>query len=70
MRCFFHLLNGSSAIRDDEGVDVLDLDQAREDARAVIDDVRRDEAEIYRGWTLTVTDSSARPLFSVPLIGS
>ncbi len=32
MRCYFHLVNGSEEIRDTEGLEVSDLDQAHAEA--------------------------------------
>jgi len=70
MRCFFHLLGGTSAIRDESGVEVADLDEARAQALAGIREFRQElgaDANEWRNWTLTVTDAAGRTLFSLPL---
>ena len=70
MRCFFHLMDGTSAIRDESGVEVDDLAEARAQALAEIREFRRKfgaGANDRRNWTLTATDAPGRTLFSLPL---
>ena len=70
MRCFFHLIGRTCAIRDERGVDVTDLAEARAQALAGIQEFRQElgaDADEWRNWTLTVTDATGRTLFSLPL---
>jgi hypothetical protein len=42
MRCYFHLLNGYDAIRDDTGVDVSDEGTAQREALRAIYELRQE----------------------------
>ena len=68
MRLYFHLFNGSELIRDDEGIEVASLEDAREAILADIAELRREfAAEDRREWVLNVTDGSGATLLSIPL---
>ena len=70
MRVHFHLLDGHETIRDLEGVEVADLQEARVQAiRAVQELAQEDElaAQSWSGWTLSVADDRGAVLFSLAL---
>ncbi len=70
MRVHFHLLDGHETIRDLEGVEVADLQEARVQAiRAVQELAQEDElaAQSWSGSTLSVADDRGAVLFSLAL---
>jgi hypothetical protein len=70
MRCYFNLVDGSEVIRDPEGIEVSGPKEARAQALHAISEQRQADpvaARKWSGWTLTVVDSTGRPLFSMPL---
>ncbi|WP_432807327.1 DUF6894 family protein [Microvirga terrae] len=70
MRCYFHLVNSHEEILDDEGIEVSDLDHAKAQALAAIDDLRNEAIEVgasWQGWWLNIVDSSGRVLASLCL---
>ncbi len=70
MRCHFHLVNGRDAIRDTDGLEVTDLDQAHaEDLETFHALAQEDEeaAATWVGWRLDVSDASGAVLFSISL---
>jgi hypothetical protein len=69
MRCYFNLVDGSEVIRDREGIEVSDPEQARAEALHVIREQRQaDFPPIdWSGWRLNVVDSTGGLLFSIPL---
>lgn len=70
MRCFFHLVHGRETIRDDTGLDVLDLEVAAALARTAINELRdanggsRDD---WSGWRLEIVGVEGRLLHSLDL---
>lgn len=68
-RVYFDLINGRAAIRDDEGVEVQDLDQATEEARAVIDEMRakNDLSSPEEDWSLVIRGEDGATLKTLPL---
>jgi hypothetical protein len=68
MRCFFHLVDSGSTIRDEEGVEISDLGLAREEAYGAIREFRDEEpATDVAGWHLVVTDAAGAALLSIAL---
>ncbi len=70
MRCYFHLVNGSEEIRDTEGLEVSDLDQAHAEALETLRMLAQEDEEAaagWAGWRLNVTDVSGSILFSIRL---
>jgi len=70
MRCYFHLVNGHELIKDDTGVEILDLTRARDFALQAIDDIREEAIDVgasWQGWRLDVVDPSGNVLLSIPL---
>jgi hypothetical protein len=70
MRCFFHLAHADDVIRDDVGIELYSVGEARE---VVLDTVREigasdpEMAMAWRGWRLSVTDRAGQRLFSIAL---
>ncbi|WP_442000444.1 DUF6894 family protein [Microvirga sp. 2TAF3] len=72
MRCYFNLVDGYEKILDQDGIEVLDLEQARVQALKAIEELLEEDdaaAEDWRNWVLEVTDGSGTILFSIPLSG-
>jgi hypothetical protein len=68
MRCFFHLVDSASTIRDEHGIEVADLEQARAEAINTIREFRAEEpATNLSGWKLMVADAAGTPLVFVSL---
>ena len=60
MRCYFHLIKGDEMIRDENGIEVLDVEQARAAFIKAVAELRVDNpnlAEEGAGWTLVAVDS-------------
>ncbi len=57
MRCYFHLVNGSEVISDDTGIEVVDLESAKAEARRAIAELRQENGganEDWSGWRLNI----------------
>jgi hypothetical protein len=69
MRCYFHLVNGSEVLRDREGLEVPDLDQAHVEALETLRALAQDDeaSAAWQGWRLDVCDASGTMLFSIDL---
>jgi hypothetical protein len=70
LRCYFHLVCESEAIRDTEGLEVEDLDEAWTQAHEAVLDLARDNpaaAATWAGWRLDVCDEPGVVLFSMNL---
>ena len=70
MRCFFHFVNGQESMRDPEGLEVADIDQALEDAVETLQSLAREDEEaaaIWSDWSLEVCDEAGTVLFSISL---
>ena len=73
MRCYFHLVSQHECLRDDEGIDVSDIETARRQALQAIHELRQesdDFEEDWRDWQLDIADSEGHVLLSIPLIMS
>ena len=71
MRCYFHLVNGYDKILDDNGIEVLDFDAAKDQALTTINELKRlfgEETEDWSGWRLDIVDSDGCLLYSISLI--
>jgi hypothetical protein len=69
-RLYFNLVSAHDALPDREGVEVVDVRQAKEAAVTLVDELRQEDASTaqeWSGWTLNVTDSVGSVLFSIPL---
>jgi hypothetical protein len=70
MPLYFHLQNGTEMIRDEEGIEVSDLDAARAEALDSLRDVRDEEdsdLHDWAGWKLAVFDEAGALLFSLDI---
>ena len=70
MRCFFHFVSESESMRDTEGLEVLDVDQAHAEALETLQALIQEDEEaaaMWSGWRLDVCDASGRELFSFSL---
>src|SRR3954447_16162106 len=68
MRCYFNLVSSHHTITDDEGLEVVELNEARTFAReAVAEMVQDGVAEIahWRGWEMEARDASGTVLFTM-----
>lgn len=68
-RFYFDIFNDEKIIRDDEGVEAVNLEQALEDARIVLGQIA-DElgvASIDSSWTLIIRDQAGTELAHVPM---
>jgi hypothetical protein len=70
MRLYFHLTDSHDTIRDVDGVEVSDLEEARTEAKRAIAEMRLEDPSApqdWSGWTLRVTDESGRVLLTLDL---
>lgn len=70
LRCFFHLVNTHTCIRDEVGLEVADLEAAKIEALRAVHDLRKEEPdadETWCGWQLDITDNDGRLVLSIPL---
>lgn len=70
MWCFFHLVKGDEIIRDEMGIEVDSMEQARREALEAIEELRMDipeAADDWEGWAMVITDRSGAVLLSIPL---
>jgi len=68
MRVFFHLVDGTETIRDEEGVEVSGLDEAQTQALHAIRELRAsDAARDWGAWRLEASDQAGSLLFSLNL---
>jgi hypothetical protein len=70
MRCYFHLVNSHEVIPDEDGVEILDLEKARDFAMRAIEELREEAIQAgtsWQGWRLDVVDPSGGILLSIPL---
>jgi hypothetical protein len=70
MRCYFHLVNDHEIIPDEEGVEILDLERARDFALQGIAELREEAIQVgssWQGWRIDVVCSAGNVLLSIPL---
>ena len=70
MRLYFDLRSDRDTLPDLAGVEVADLAQARRVAMEMIQELRQEEPSVtqeWSGWTLHVTDTAGRVLFTLDL---
>ena len=68
MHCYFNLVSSHRTIIDDEGLEVVNLDEACTFAREAVTGMAQDGiAEIarWRGWEMEARDASGTVLFTV-----
>ncbi|WP_409518546.1 DUF6894 family protein [Methylobacterium sp. PvR107] len=68
-RFYFDVDNGRETVRDDQGVEAEDLEQALADARTVISEIADDLKAIDMDslWTLVVRDETGLTVAHLPL---
>ena len=68
-RFYFDLKNGHDFIRDDEGVEAGDINQATTQAQAVMEEMRHsgELSSQGEGWSLVIRGESGDPLRTLPL---
>ncbi len=66
MRCYFNLVSSHHTLMDRDGVEVSDLDGAREAARETVAEMVEDGVDL-QGWRLEAVDGSGTLLFTIPL---
>jgi hypothetical protein len=69
-RYYFNLTDGQDAIRDEDGIEVADLDAALIHAAEAIEELRREMSsgsDEWEGWRLEIVDSLGRLAQSLPL---
>ena len=68
VRCYFDLVDATQRLADREGVEVSDLDEAREVARATLAEMV-EQGKVsgvdLRGWRLEAADESGAVLFTI-----
>lgn len=66
---YFDLTNGEDLIRDDEGVDASGPDEAIEEARAVLSEMRKGDGATMPGdgWQLIIRDEDGATVKTLPL---
>ncbi|MET0744954.1 MAG: hypothetical protein ABWY78_16400 [Microvirga sp.] len=70
MRCYFNLLNASDVIKDTDGIEVDDVEEARAQAMRAVEELREDDDlanDDWQGWQLEVVDDTGAILFTIPL---
>ncbi|WP_121630821.1 DUF6894 family protein [Tropicibacter alexandrii] len=69
---FFDINDGGHAIHDDTGTELLNRDEARKAALAVLAPIARDNLpdNLGRPVTVTVRDGTKRPIFRASLVFS
>ena len=70
MRCYFHLVNDHEIIRDEDGVEILDLERATDFALQAIGELREEAIQVgtsWQGWRLDVVCPAGNVLLSIPL---
>ena len=63
LRLYFDLTDGQTILRDEEGVEVTDLDHALADADAVLGELHGYEV----GWSLVIRDQAGAVLAQLPV---
>ena len=69
-RLYFHLLNPHDSIQDREGVEIIDIPQAKAAVAAMMDELRQESAataQDWSGWILNVSDDAGCVRFSIDL---
>jgi hypothetical protein len=69
-RYYFNLTDGDATIRDEEGVEVSNIQAAVIHALEVIEELRAEDpsnSAEWQGWRLEIIDSSGKAVQSIPL---
>jgi hypothetical protein len=71
VRIYFHLEKSNEAIRDREGIEVANLEEARSEVIKAVEELLREDVSVARnwsGWTINVADEGGAVLFSLGLL--
>jgi hypothetical protein len=71
VRIYFHLKRLNEAIRDREGIEVTNLEEACSEAIKAVEELLREDvstARSWSGWTINVADEGGAVLFSLGLM--
>jgi hypothetical protein len=69
-RLYFDLVNLHDSIPDREGIEVVDIGEAKAAVAAMVEQLRQEDASAaqeWSGWTLKISDDAGRVLFSMSL---
>ncbi|KAA0123427.1 hypothetical protein SAMN02799622_02781 [Methylobacterium sp. UNC378MF] len=68
-RFYFDVESAEETIRDEDGVEVISLDEALAEARSVVAEMADEvcAADPTRAWSLVVRDSSGRSVHRLPI---
>jgi hypothetical protein len=69
-RFYFNLTDGSSMIRDDEGIEVSSIQAAVIAAMEAVEELRAQDplsSDEWQGWRLEVVDASGQAVQTIPL---
>lgn len=68
MRLYFHVFDGSRTREDNEGLEVADLEEARQEAWSAVQEfLAESEPGDLQGWALNVVDDAGALILSIPL---
>ncbi len=67
LRYFFHVTDGTSMFKDEEGQKFSSLNHAKANAMLIASELAHDET--YRGWALSVTDDQGNEVARVAIVG-
>ena len=67
MQYFFHVTDGTSMLKDEEGQNFSSLDDAKAKAMGIASELAHDET--YRWWVLCVTDEQGNEVARVAIAG-
>jgi hypothetical protein len=68
MRLYFHVFDGSLTREDTCGLEVADLEEARQEAWSAVQEfMAESEPGDLQGWVLNVVDDAGRLILSIPL---
>jgi hypothetical protein len=70
LRCYFHLVNHHTCIRDNDGLEVPSAEEARLEAFRAIHELLQEEPDAggeWRGWRLDIAGGDERLILSIPL---
>lgn len=70
VRYYFNLTDGEEVIRDEEGIELSDIQAAVGYALEVVEELRTEDpfnSAHWRGWRLEIVDASGRTVQRIPL---
>jgi hypothetical protein len=69
MKIYFHATDGERYIRDEKGIEVADVELAREQSLRTFTEFRREQEleDGFSGWRLQVVDAAGLVVFTLDL---